>query len=134
MSSVRALATALLAAAVAMAAHAADSDGRFGDPMHFTEADGAAVYGAVCAGCHMPNGRGAQGAGVYPSLAQDPRLAASGYPIGLVLRGRNAMPPFARTLSDAQIAAVVAYVRENFGNRYTDAPTAADVQAVRAAH
>ena len=114
------------------AAARADQPGpSFGNPFRFTEAGGAAVYGAVCAGCHMPDGRGAVGAAAYPALAGDERLAAASYPIARVLHGRGAMPPFARTLSDAQVAAVVDFIRTNFGNAYPGAPTAADVAAAR---
>ena len=35
-------------------------------PTHFTEQGGAAVFGAVCAACHMRDGHGAEGAGPLP--------------------------------------------------------------------
>ncbi len=79
----------------------------------------------------MARGQGAKGAGAYPALAKDANLAAAGYPVLIVLEGRHAMPGFAATLDDAQIAAVVNYVRANFGNGYEDAVSAADVAAVR---
>ena len=122
------LAFLLLGTAVARADGAGPS---FGNPYRFTEAGGAAVYGAACAGCHMPDGRGAAGAGAYPALANDPRLVSSAYAMALVVRGRRAMPPFARTLTDEQVAAVVGFIRTNFGNAYSPAPTAADVAALR---
>ena len=103
----------------------------FGSPFHFTEIGGAAVYNAVCAGCHMADGRGAVGAGRYPALAGDERLAAVGYSIARVLHGKGAMPPFARTLSDDQVAAVVGFIRSQFGNVFIAAPTAAEVAAAR---
>ncbi len=110
----------------------ADAPGpTFGSPYHFTEAGGQAVYAAVCAGCHMPDGRGAVGAATYPALVPNGRLAAAAYPITRVLRGRGAMPPFARTLSDAQVAAVVDYIRTAFGNSYEPGPAAADVATLR---
>jgi mono/diheme cytochrome c family protein len=103
----------------------------FGSRSHFTEQGGAAIYASVCAACHMPDGRGASGAGRYPSLAQDPRLAAAAYPIAVVLLGQKAMPGFAETLSDQQIADTVTYIRTHFGNAFPDAVTAAEVAAVR---
>jgi mono/diheme cytochrome c family protein len=110
----------------------ADAPGpTFGAPFHFTESGGEAVYAGVCAGCHMPNGRGAAGAGAYPSLAGDAHLASAAYPITLVLRGRAAMPPFGRTLTDQQVAEVVGYIRRNFGNDYVPPPSADDVKALR---
>ena len=110
----------------------ADASGpTFGNPFLFTEQGGEAIYRWVCAGCHMPDGTGASGAGTYPSLADDPRLAASGYPIAMVLKGQKAMPPFGSLLTNEQVAAVVTYVRTHFGNGFTDAPTAANVAAER---
>ena len=124
-----------VAAALTLAtpAWAQTAPGVFGSPSRFTETTGAAIYQSVCAECHMADGRGAVGAGTYPSLRHDGNLAASGYPITLVLNGRGAMPSFARTLSDAQIAEVVGYIRQNLGNAYADAPSAAEVKAARPA-
>ena len=123
--------TLLLLLLLAGAARADEPGPTFGNPMHFTEADGQAVYAAACAGCHMPDGRGAVGAAAYPALAGDPRLAAAAYPVIRVLRGKGAMPPLGRLLSDEQVAAVVSYIRTNFGNDYTPGPTAPDVAAAR---
>jgi mono/diheme cytochrome c family protein len=79
----------------------------------------------------MPDGKGAVGAGTYPSLAQDSNLAAGGYPVYIVVRGQRAMPPVGAMMSDAQVAAVVNYVRTHFGNQYQDAVSADDVKLVR---
>jgi mono/diheme cytochrome c family protein len=122
---------ALLLLLLSTAAWADEPGPTFGSPFHFTEAGGASLYCSVCAGCHMPDGRGAAGAGRYPALAGDARLASSGYAIALVLHGHGAMPPFARTLSDDQVAAVVGYIRTNLGNAYPGGPTAAEVAAAR---
>ena len=77
--------------------------------------------------------RGAKGAGEYPALAANPKLAAKQFPAARVLAGYANMPSFAGNLSDAQIAAVVNYVRTNFDNHYTDTLSADDVAAMRAA-
>lgn len=98
---------------------------------HFVPTDGATLYQVICQGCHMPDAKGAQGAGSYPALADNPKLAAAAYPVVMVLHGRNAMPSFEAALSDAQIAAVVNYVRTHFGNQYSDKLTAADVAKFR---
>ena len=113
------------------AAHGEESWPTFGNPNMFTEQGGEAIYRSVCAGCHMPDGRGASGAGTYPSLAGDPRLAGFRYAIGVVLKGRNAMPSFGYSLTNEQIAAVVHYIRTHFGNSFADAFTVADVAAER---
>ena len=103
----------------------------FGAPERFPETSGEALYRAICQGCHMPDARGAAGAGRYPALAGNQNLAAAGYPVLLVVYGRKGMPGFGGFLDDAQVAAVVNYVRSHFGNDYTDAVSAEDVAAVR---
>ncbi len=98
----------------------------------FAQKDGAALYRAICAGCHMPEGQGAVGAGSYPALAGNPRLASAAYPVVTVLRGRKGMPGFGFALDDAQVAAVTNFVRAGLpGNRHADAVTAADVKSLR---
>jgi mono/diheme cytochrome c family protein len=97
----------------------------------FTEANGEDLYANVCQACHMPDAKGATGAGTYPSLAGNKALEAGGYAIHCVITGRHAMPPVGRMMTDDQVAAVVNYVRTHFGNDYRDAVTAADVRAVR---
>lgn len=94
---------------------------------HFSEQSGEALYKSICQGCHMPDAQGARGAGQYPALANNPRLADVDYPILMVSHGSGGMPPFQSYLSDAQIAAVVGYVRTHFGNKYMDAVTAEQV-------
>lgn len=99
----------------------------------FGEKTGESLYRNVCAACHMPDARGAVGAGFYPALAGNERLADSGYPLYVVMNGLNGMPGFARMMSDQQIAEVVNYVRTHFGNTYEGAVKAEDVKALRAA-
>jgi mono/diheme cytochrome c family protein len=124
-----ALLAALLVASGAGAQPA--SDGSFQRADKFMERDGEAVFGHVCAGCHMPDGKGAEGAARYPALAANPKLAAGAYTVFMVLQGRAAMPSFAQYLSDAQVAGVVNYVRTHFGNSYTDTVSPAEVRSAR---
>lgn len=93
---------------------------RFRSAGEITQQGGEAVYNAVCAGCHMPDGEGAVGAGAYPALADNDLLADPSYPIYLVLEGQKAMPPFAGMLDDQQVADVVNYIRSHFGNAFLD--------------
>ena len=72
------------------------------------------------------------GAATIPALAKNPKLAEPGYPIGMILRGRGAMPPLTDLLGPAQIAAVVTYVRTHFGNSYKKPVTEADVKLMMA--
>jgi mono/diheme cytochrome c family protein len=97
----------------------------------FIESSGEELFANVCRGCHMPDGRGAVGAGTYPSLVADKNLEAGGYPVDIVVNGQRAMPPFGAMMSEDQVAAVVNYLRTHFDNNYQDAVTAADVKTVR---
>jgi mono/diheme cytochrome c family protein len=47
----------------------------------------------------------------------------------MVENGHGGMPWFNGMLSDAQVAAVITYVRTHFGNTYKDPITPADVAA-----
>ncbi|MET7140994.1 cytochrome c [Xanthomonas sp. PPL139] len=97
----------------------------------FTTTSGATVYAAICQGCHMPGGQGARGAGEYPALAGNPKVAAAPYVAMMVLDGHGGMPGFADTLNDRQVAEVVHYVRSQFGNDYPGRLSAEDVHALR---
>jgi mono/diheme cytochrome c family protein len=97
----------------------------------FVEKSGEQLFAGVCQGCHMSDGKGATGAGTYPSLAGDRNLEASGYPVHVVVNGQRGMPPFGSMMSNDQVAAVVNYLRTHFSNGYRDDVTADDVKAVR---
>jgi mono/diheme cytochrome c family protein len=90
--------------------------------------EGKRIYAAHCAECHGAEGRGKPPH--YPPLAanQSIGMASAVNPIRMVLNGgyppgtrKNpmpyGMPPFAQSLSDADIAAVVTYIRNAWGNR-----------------
>jgi mono/diheme cytochrome c family protein len=88
---------------------------------------GAAIYADECSACHAPNGQGIPG--LFPALSGAPSIQ-SREPTSLirvVLQGAQsvattpaptgpAMPAFGWMLSDSQIAAVLTYVRQNWGN------------------
>jgi mono/diheme cytochrome c family protein len=97
----------------------------------FSEQGGAALYANVCAACHQPDGMGAIGAGAYPSLAGNEKLASAGYLETVLLHGLRGMPAVGRMMSDVQAADVINYVRTHFGNKYDDAVSAADIKAAR---
>lgn len=117
---------ALLAASTAHA-----TDPVFSNGWRFDQRDGAALYRAICAGCHMPQGQGAQGAGAYPALAGNAKLVSAAYVETMVLYGRKAMPAFGGQLDDEQVASVVNYVRRELGPASGEAAKAADVAALR---
>jgi mono/diheme cytochrome c family protein len=123
------LATAL--ALIGSMAQAQEGQRTFSSGYRFVEMSGEELYNNVCRGCHMLDAKGAAGAGSYPSLAANPNLEQAGYPVTLVVRGRRAMPPFGDMMNDAQVAAVVNYLRTHFGNNYSDAVSAQDVSDAR---
>ncbi len=126
----------LPALALALAGALAPSAARAQTPVlsptpRFAEKTGAEMYANVCQACHMSDGKGAAGAAVFPSLAGNVRLAAGGYGVSVVVSGLRGMPAFGGMMSDEQVAAVVNYVRANFGNKYTDALTPEDAANAR---
>jgi mono/diheme cytochrome c family protein len=93
---------------------------------------GEALYKGICQDCHMPDGRGGIGAGRYPALAKNLKLAEPAYPIAVVTHGLKSMPAFGTALNDQQIADVVNYVRnDHFGNSYRDKVKPEDVRHAR---
>lgn len=81
-------------------------------------AHGEDVYKANCAVCHQPNGKGL---GAFPAL--DGSKIANGpiaQHVSLVLSGKGAMPSWA-SLSDVDLASVVTYERNAWGNHMGDA-------------
>jgi mono/diheme cytochrome c family protein len=97
----------------------------------FPQQSGEDLFKNICQGCHMPDAKGAIGAGAYPALADNPRLKAAIYPVVVVLHGQRAMPSFGDSLNDEQIANVINYVRTHFGNHYKDQVTPQAVKAQR---
>ncbi len=93
---------------------------------------GQEIYVQACQSCHMPGGKGAVGAGVYPPLAGNPKLKIAQYPINMVLFGNGGMPSFGHYMSDEQISEVVNYVRTELNNN-TDKVTPADIKKARPA-
>ena len=55
----------------------------------FTEQGGEAIFKNVCQGCHMPDAKGAVGAGMYPALAKNPKLEVAGYPVSVIVNGQK---------------------------------------------
>ena len=98
----------------------------------FDESDGVALYSHACAACHQADGQGATGAGAYPALKGDPRLASTDYVISVLLGGQHAMPALGRAMSDAQLADIVNYVRKTFADATDEAATPERAAAARA--
>jgi len=114
---------------MALPASAADTPDMRGAP--FAMQGGEAVYRGVCQGCHMADAKGASGAGTYPALAGNQKLAEGGYVLSMVMNGNRGMPPFRDHFTNAQAADVVNFVRSHFGNHYKGKIREVDVQALR---
>lgn len=108
-----------------------DADGAFVSSGKFSEPDGEKMYRRVCAACHMPDAMGATGAGTYPALAKNAKLAAGGYPAYVIVKGLNGMPAIGSMMTDQQVADTVNYIRTHFGNKYKDVVKPEDVKALR---
>lgn len=77
--------------------------------------DGATLFAQNCSACHQPMGQGVPGA--FPALVGDKLLLSDPRnPAYVVTHGRGGMPNFSEELSDAQIAAILSYVRSAWGN------------------
>jgi len=99
----------------------------------YPQQTGEAIYKGVCQGCHMPDAKGAIGAGAYPALAGDRNLKSTVYMASTIINGRKAMPSFGDGFTDAQIASVINYVRSSFGNHFPGSITPEEVKALRPA-
>ncbi|WP_227817841.1 cytochrome c oxidase subunit II [Nitrogeniibacter aestuarii] len=95
-------------------------------------ATGEKVFNANCAACHQADGKGLPPA--FPAL--DGSAVVNG-PVGeqlnTVMHGRpgTAMAAFGNMLDDAQLAAVITYTRNAWGNTAGDVIQPADVAAAR---
>jgi mono/diheme cytochrome c family protein len=91
---------------------------------------GKKIFSANCAVCHQPNGLGAAGQG-YPPLAGSEYVNGGTRRIGMIVLkglqgpltvkgqsfGTAVMQPWDKTLSDAKIADVLTYIRQEWGNK-----------------
>jgi len=76
---------------------------------------GEKVYAANCVACHQANGKGVPGA--FPALEGSPVVTGPrAEQIKVVVNGRKGMPPF-KQLSDTELAAVITYTRNSWGNK-----------------
>jgi mono/diheme cytochrome c family protein len=101
---------------------------------------GAEIYKKHCADCHRPRGEGVPR--IYPPLVNNEAITM-GYPINairMVLVGGfppstegnprpYGMPPFSQDLSDQEVASVVTYIRQSWGN---NAPSVSPAEVARA--
>jgi mono/diheme cytochrome c family protein len=95
-------------------------------------AKGAKIYAAKCSGCHGPSGTGDGAA--YPSLAGSEWVTGSTDRLAMVIlngltgpistgKTYGVMPSQAQGLKDADLAHVMTYIRNSFGNKAGDVVT-----------
>lgn len=90
---------------------------------------GQSLYNDNCAACHQKSGLGIKGA--FPALAGDKVVQSPPATAAIVLlNGRGGMPAFKSDLTDAQLAAVLTYIRTSWGNK-AGAASVADIAAAR---
>lgn len=106
-------------------------------------ADGKQLYANACVACHQATGQGLPG--VFPPLADSewvkggPKVLAQlvlhGVTGAITVKGQEyqgAMPAFAEQFNDAELAAVLSFIRHEWGNE-EDAITPEFVAEARAA-
>jgi cytochrome c oxidase subunit 2 len=92
---------------------------------------GKKVYATACAACHGANG---EGVGPFPKMAGSKivtgPLAAH---LNIVMKGKagTAMQAFAGQLNDADLAAVITFERNGFGNKAGDVVQPSQIKAAR---
>jgi mono/diheme cytochrome c family protein len=79
-------------------------------------ADGKSLFNDNCSACHQVTGKGVKGA--FPALAGSPFVQGNPQILTTtVLNGRAGMPAFKDDLSDADLSAILTYVRASWGNK-----------------
>ena len=109
-----------------------------------SEIDGKALYTTRCSSCHQSTGMGLPGA--FPPLKDSEWVTGSAtVPVNILLRGlqgeievqgstyNGVMPSFAIQLADDEIAALLTYVRTDFGGLSDGSVDAEMVRKVREA-
>jgi cytochrome c oxidase subunit 2 len=91
---------------------------------------GAKVYASNCAACHQPNGKGA---GAFPALDGSKMvLGPKAAQYDILINGKGAMPKWAGVISDGDIAAVMTYTRNAWGNKTGEVIQTQDIVSARA--
>lgn len=92
---------------------------------------GKKIYDTACIACHQANGGGLPP--MFPALkGSKVALEKQNIPvhISMIIDGKNNMPAFGKQLSMSEIAAVVTYERNAWGNNTGDMVQAKDVNAI----
>jgi mono/diheme cytochrome c family protein len=97
-------------------------------PSAATMKRGEGIYAQTCLPCHQADGSGVSG--LNPPLKNSPYvtgdqakligIVVNGLSTGIQINGddyTNPMPPFGKTLNDNEIADVLTFIRNSFGNK-----------------
>lgn len=100
---------------------------------------GKSVYEKNCAVCHQPDGKGLPPS--FPALAGSKVINGPNFDdagklmkdshVDRVFNGKGMMPAWKGTLSDADIASVITYERNSFGNNMGDLVQPSQIKALR---
>jgi len=93
---------------------------------------GQKIYKAQCLVCHQANGEGMRGA--FPAIAGSPIAIEADNRlrhIHQIIYGKGLMPAFGEQLSDVDIASIVTFTRNSWGNNTGDIIQAKEVSEAR---
>ncbi|MFL2980336.1 MAG: cytochrome c oxidase subunit II [Methylophilaceae bacterium] len=93
---------------------------------------GQKIYKAQCLVCHQANGEGMRGA--FPAIAGSPIAIEADNRlrhIHQIIYGKGLMPAFGEQLSDVDIASIVTFTRNSWGNNTGDIVQAKEVSEAR---
>jgi len=95
-------------------------------------AKGEEKYNSNCASCHQASGEGVPP--TFPALKGSPITTGADQlaeHLNIVLNGKNAMPSFAAGLNDLDLAAIITYERNAWGNSTGDVVQPKQVKGAR---
>ena len=94
--------------------------------------NGKNLYKSRCSGCHQQAGTGSTTIGAPALKGSAVARGSADILIRTVLFGRGSMPAFRYSLDDAELARILSYVRNAWGNNMQDLVQASRVAAIRA--
>lgn len=94
--------------------------------------NGKSLYKSRCSGCHQQAGTGSTTIGAPALKGSAVARGGTDILISTVLFGRGSMPAFRYSLDDAELAGILSYVRNAWGNDMRDVVQVSRVAEIRA--